>query len=243
MSTALSPARGADPDEDDTVPAGSRRRRLLLVVLAVVVLAAIATYVVAFSPAFATRTVTVRGATGTLAAQVMRVAAVDRSTPLLRLDTAAVAVRVRTIAEIAAAQVSTSFPSTVEITVSRRVAVGVVSEGSGYLLVDRTGIQYATVRTRPTGLPLFVVPSGESARASSAAVATVAAALPGRLRGRIVSIQALDPSAITLLLQNGRIVRWGSAARSGLKARILPTLLTQDGSQFDVTDPGRPFSR
>ena len=63
------------------------------------------------------------------------------------------------------------------------------------------------------------------------------------MRARIASIQALDPNAITLLMHNGRVVRWGSADRSADKARILPALLHQPGSQIDVTDPDQPFLR
>jgi hypothetical protein len=38
-------------------------------------------------------------------------------------------------------------------------------------------------------------------------------------------------------------VHWGSAAQSAEKARVLPTLLKQPGTQIDVTDPAQPFTR
>jgi cell division protein FtsQ len=113
----------------------------------------------------------------------------------------------------------------------------------GFMLVDKTGDQFRHVDTRPKHLPLFVVPSGTDARTTGGAVATVAAALPERVRARIASIQALDPQAITLLMHNGRVVRWGSSDRNADKARILPALLQQHGSQLDVTDPDQPFLR
>lgn len=233
-----------DTTEDDEVEAPDRsRRRLVLGAVLVVVLAALATYAIAFSTLFSARTVTVHGASGALAAQVRRAAAVDAGAPLIRLDTAAVADRVQAIPRIAAARVTTSFPSTVLITVSERVAIGVVRSAAGFLLVDRTGAQYATVARRPHGLPLFVVAKGTAARPIGEAVATVAAALPRRLLNRVDSIQALDARAITLLLENGRVVRWGSSDRSSAKARILPALLQRGGTQFDITDPDRPFSR
>jgi cell division protein FtsQ len=59
----------------------------------------------------------------------------------------------------------------------------------------------------------------------------------------VQSIEALDPAAITLVLRGDRVVRWGSAARSPDKARILPALLKQPGTQFDLSDPDQPFSR
>jgi cell division protein FtsQ len=87
------------------------------------------------------------------------------------------------------------------------------------------------------------VPAGTDARTTGGAVATVASALSASLLKRVRSIEALDPRAITLVLHNDRVVRWGSASRSADKARVLPILLNQHGSQFDVTDPDQPFSR
>jgi cell division protein FtsQ len=209
----------------------------------VVLIGAVVTWLVAFSSVFGVRTVTVRGIHTLRADQVRSAAKIDNGAPLVRLDTDGIRTRVEALPDVASAKVTTSFPSTVIITVSERVAVGVVQTGSGYLLVDRTGNQFRTARDRPAHLPLFVIPKGTDARETGGAVATVAAALPARIRARIASIQALDPQAITLLLTNGRVVRWGSADRSAQKARILPALLHERGDQFDVTDPDQPFTR
>jgi cell division protein FtsQ len=57
------------------------------------------------------------------------------------------------------------------------------------------------------------------------------------------SIEALNPSAITLVLTEGRVVQWGSASRTAEKARLLPTLLKHGSSQIDVTNPDQPFTR
>lgn len=240
MSTSTLPDSGTDEEPDS--PRRSRWRLVLIAAL-VALIALAATYLVAFSPLLAARTVTVRGVRGELADRVRMAAAIDSRTPLIRLDTAGVARRVERVVVIGSARVSTSYPSTVVIEVSARVAVGVVRANSSYELVDRTGRQFRTVRVRPRRLPLFVIPAGTDARTTGEAVATVAAALPAPLRARIASIQAFDPQSITLQLADGRVVRWGSAARSAAKARIVPALLKRQGSQFDVTDPDRPFSR
>lgn len=232
------------PSDGDVEPrSGGTRRKLILGTIAVVLVGAVVTWLVAFSSVFGVGTVTVRGV-HTLDAPAVRAAArISDGTPLVRLDTDAVRTRVEALPDVASATVTTSFPSTVVITVTERAPVGVVHAGSHYRLVDRTGDQFRTVAKRPAHLPLFVVPKGANARATGRAVATVAGALSAKLRGRIASIQALDPQAITLLLTNGRVVRWGSEARSGQKARILPALLRQDGTQFDLTNPDQPFSR
>jgi cell division protein FtsQ len=136
-----------------------------------------------------------------------------------------------------------SYPGTVLISVVERVGVGYLPHGTTFVLVDRTGDQFRTVAARPRGLPLFEVPSGPAATATARAVADVAAALPDSIRRRLASIQAFDPGSITLLLTDSRVVRWGSDDRNVDKARILPALLNQPGTQFDITDPDQVIAR
>lgn len=222
---------------------GRRRRRLVLVIVAVVVLAASATWLVAFSSAFGVRSVEVHGTQVLTTAQVERAAHVERGAPLVRLDTAAITARVEGLAVVESAQVSTSFPSTVVITVAERTAVGYVVIAGQTRLVDHTGEQYRGVGRPPADLPRFVVPAGTDAHTTGGAVATVASALPADLRVRVKSIEALDPNAITIVLRSDKLVRWGSADRSEDKARIVDVLSTRRGHQIDVTDPDLPFTR
>ena len=219
------------------------RRRLVLGALAVVLVAAVLTWVVAFSSVLGVRTIRVKGTHVLTAAAVRAAAHIEHGAPLIRLDTAAVAHRVERLPDVASATVAVSYPSTVVITVHERQPVGYVAAAGSYRLVDRTGQQYRTVPDRPANLPRLVVSAGTSARTTGGAVATVAADLPLALLRRIASIEALDPQAITLVLVDQRVVRWGSVSRSDDKARILPTLLSRPGQQFDVTDPDQPFAR
>jgi cell division protein FtsQ len=219
-------------------------RRLILTTAACVVAGVLVVWLVFFSPVFGVRTVKVTGLHMLSSAQVTTVADVSHGSPLVRLDTGAIQRRVEGIPEVASARVSTSFPSTVTITVVERVAVGALKVSAGYVLVDKSGDQYRTVTARPSGLPLFVVPPGTSAKDTGGAVATVAVALGADLRAEISSIQALDPDAITLLMADGRVVAWGSATQNALKAQVLTALLTRQGvHQIDVTDPSAPFTR
>jgi cell division protein FtsQ len=219
------------------------RRTLIVAALGVVLVAAILVWLVAFSSVFGVKTVTVHGNHSLTADQIRAAAKITDGTPLVRLDKAGAAHRVEAMPDVASAEISTSFPSTVVITVTERVAIGYVKTGSRFALVDKTGDQFRTAARAPKDLPLFVVPSGADSRTTGGAVATVAAALPASIRVKVNSIQAMDPQAITLLLTDQRVVQWGSADRSVDKARILPTLLEQPGTQFDVTDPDQPFAR
>jgi cell division protein FtsQ len=166
-------------------------------------------------------------------------AKIVHGTPLVRVDTAAVTRRVERLPDVASAQVSTSFPTTVTIVVVERRPVAYLPTAGGATLVDRTGARYRTVAVAPAGLPRL---AGTASRSTAAALAAVAAALPADVRAQVRSIQALDPNSITLLLDGGRLVRWGSSARSADKARVLPVLLRGQDDQIDVTDPDQPYT-
>jgi cell division protein FtsQ len=229
--------------DEDEPPAPDRRRRLLIVIAAVVVAAVVGTWLVAFSPVFGVRTVEVRGTRLLTADQVRTAAGVKHGTPLVRVDTSAITGRVERLADVASAQVSTSFPSTVVITVEERVPVGYVLRSGRFRLVDRTGTEYRAVDRRPSGLAKLVIPTGASEHSTAVAVAQVAAALPAKVRRQVKSIQALDAHSITLVLTKDRVVRWGSADRTADKARLLPALLRHHPNQIDLTDPDQPFTR
>ncbi|MCW2496490.1 FtsQ-type POTRA domain-containing protein [Jatrophihabitans sp.] len=236
-ATLLTQHTGDEPPTGGGVP----HRRLVIVSAAVVVAGLFAVWLVAFSSVFGVRTIKVSGEHVLSAATIARAADIAHGTPLARLDTTAAEDRIDALPGVASARVSTSFPSTVTITVVERVPLGVVKVAAGYVLVDKTGAQYRTVATRPAGLPLFVVPPGT--KTTGGAVSTVAAALGAALRAKIASIQALDPKAITLLMSNGTVVAWGSPDQNSLKARLLPTLLAHGAHQVDVSDPAQPFTR
>lgn len=242
MSTTLSARRTSGGDEPPvrTIP----HRRLVLTTGVIVLAGALLGYLVFFSSVFGVRTVKVAGLHTLTAKQVTNAAGISHGSPLIRLDTAAVQRRVERLPDVASVTVNRSFPSTVTITVVERVPVGMVKVAGGYVLVDKSGDQYRTVPARPAGLPLFVVPPGTSSKTTGGAVATVAVALGATLRRSISSIQALDPQAITLLLNNSTVVAWGSPTQNDLKARVLTALLARHGGQqIDVTDPAAPFTR
>ena len=230
------PGAAGDADDADTHAARRSARRVTAVVLLVGVVV-VGTWVVAFSPVLGAKRVLVRGAHVLSVAQVRAAAAIRHGAPLARLDTGAVAGRVDALPDVASAHVRVSYPSTVVITITERVAVGYLAAGDSAILVDRSGAQFRTVSKTPRALPRFDLPSGARAVAAGQAVATVAAALTPALLAKLKSIKADGPQSITLLLADGRTVRWGSADRSADKARVLPALLSRPGTTFDVSDP------
>lgn len=224
------------------------RQKLAITAASVVVVVALLVWLLAFSPVFGVHSVKVTGLHALTEQQVTAAADVPHDRPLLRLDTNAVRTRVAALPGVESVSVSTSWPNSVTIAVTERVPVGYVSSGSGYGLVDKTGRQYATVRARPTAYPhLELAPGADAgARATDAAIAAVATALPTDLRAKVASISALDADSVVLALDDGRSVRWGSADRDADKARVLAALVGQkaarDAGTIDVTDPDLPYT-
>jgi cell division protein FtsQ len=210
----------------------------------VLVLALLA-WLVAFSSVLGVRTVNVEG-TRTLTAQQVRAAAGIRAgTPLARLDLGAIRSRLGAVAPIRTVTVSRSYPASVTIRISERVAVGYrpldgTVSGGQVLLVDRDNVAFRTVASAPARLPRLVVPADG---APSAAAALVAGALPGKILRALSSISAPSDESVTLNLRDGRIVLWGGTDRSADKARLLTALLGRPGRYFDLSDPSAVISR
>jgi cell division protein FtsQ len=221
----------------DVMPSG-RRPRILLGLGVALLVVVLVVWLVAFSPVFSARTVTVKGALQRLnVTQIKNAADVPLGTPLVRLDTGAVRDRVTAIPEVASARVSVSYPSTVSITVVERVAVGYLTVSGGYELVDKTGLQFVSTADKPANLPHFDLAPGADPRPSIAASAQVAGALPKDILSELDSISAGSSSAVSLVLRDGRIVRWGSSDRNAEKSQLLIPLLKQPGNTFDISDP------
>jgi len=224
------------------------RQKLAITAGSVIVVVALLVWLLAFSPVFGVHSVKITGLHALTRGQVSQAAEIPHDRPLLRLDTSAVRARVAALPEVESVSVSTSWPNGVIIAITERVPVGYVSSGSGFGLVDKTGKQYTSVRTRPTTYPRLELAPGEdtAARATDAAIAAVATALPSGLRAEVASISALDPGSVELALDDGRSVRWGSADRDADKARVLAALVGQkaarDVGTIDVTDPDLPYT-
>lgn len=223
-------------------PRPSRRRYLarrwtaVLVVLAVLGL----TYVIMFTSLIGVRTVEVRGVREVPADDVREAAAVEPGTPMVRLDTDEVAQRVGRLPRVYEVSVSRSFPSTVEIHVTERSPVAIVPRADGVHLVDRTGLDYTTVPSRPRNLPVLKVGEVAPDDPATHAAVTVLGAIPDQLRDRIVELSAHSPGDVRFRLVNGRTVKWGDAEDNARKSAVLAALLTRPGKTYDVATPEFP---
>jgi cell division protein FtsQ len=183
------------------------------------------------------REVAVSGATIIDEGQVRSAAAVPLGTPLARVDTDAVAARVGRLAPVASVDVSRSWPGTLVIHVTERVPVVSVATPTGFVLLDASGVAFRTVGVAPAGLvALKVTAPGPSDPATMAALHVLAALTP-QLRAQLTAVSAALPTTIRLELTGGRVVVWGSADQSDVKARVATALLGRPGKTIDVSAP------
>ncbi len=228
----------------DKTPAGRRRRRLLvgLVVGILVVLLAVGGWLVLFSSVLAVRQVSIAGATDLTPAQVRDAAQVPLGRPLARQDLTAIAQRTTQLPQVAQARVSRDWPNTIEIVVLERRPVLAVAQPQGFLMIDETGVAYEIRSSVPKGVQQVDVNPGDGRLLAD--VAVVSAALPGSLRSRVNRIAAISRDDITLRLDSGVVVTWGSSAESALKVQVTEALLNRKPrATIDVSSPHNPAFR
>ena len=170
---------------------------------------------------------------------VRRAAAVPTGAPLATVDLDAITRRVEGLPAVRSVDVSRSWPNAVRIDVTEREAVAVVARGTTLRGLDASGVMFRHYPSRPRSLPLIRM-SGQPRADALAEAARVAGSVPSAIAGRVDYVEVRTVDTISLRLRNGRTVRWGSAADSDAKGRVLAVLLRQQASVYDVSVPGQP---
>ena len=210
--------------------------------LSVLLLVGVGAWLLLGTSVLGVRDVRVRGTGRLTPAQVLAAADVREGTPLARLDTAALAARVRGLPEVRAVEVHRSWPRTVTVVVQERNAAAVRASGPGFLLVDRSGVTFVTVARRPARLPLVSAPVDAGPAALRAAM-DVLDALPRSLRPQVRQVRATSAEDVRVELTRGRTVTWGSTDRGRRKAAVLAALVSRPARVYDVSAPDAPTTR
>lgn len=225
----------------DTRPPRRRWPWVLAVVLLLAVIGG-AVYVVRSTPMFAVRQVAVVGVGDVgvgerVTAEVRRATADEVGTPLIRVDTAAVRARVAALPDVAAVSVERGWPNTLTVSVTPRVPVAVTNANDAWWLMDAAGLPYRSTPDKPAGLiPVELAAPGPGDPATAAALCVVEA-LPADLPVPVTAIRAESPYRVVLQLADERSVVWGDCSSSVRKAAVLPVMLAQPGTVFDISDP------
>jgi cell division protein FtsQ len=175
-------APGDEVSEAVALPVRRRGRlgRVLVVGLAG---AGVAAWLLVASPFTTVTAVDVDGASPRWGAQVRAAAEQELGAQLARVDTGAVAARVRAVPGVLRVSVGIRWPHTLVVRVVERTpAVGVRVPG-GVHVFDATGADLG-VRLVARGVPLVTVPAKALRGATAAAALQVRDSLPPALRGR-----------------------------------------------------------
>jgi len=185
------------------------------------------------SPVLGVRTVRVEGLSFLDEAQVREAAGVFDGTPLTRIDVDDVARRIGALPAVASVDVARDWPSTLRITVVERVPLGGIKRGNAFHLFDDKAVIFRTAES----LPADVVTVECQADNLIKGAVTVIQALTPQLRSELVRLSIDGPAGITLVLKKDRMVTWGDATQSELKAKVATALLKQKGNRIDVSVP------
>ncbi len=240
----MSEERFAEKVRDDK---RRRLRRTGLVVLTVVV-AATLVWVVWFSQVLAVQTVKVEGVTTLKAAQVRSQAAIRLGEPLVRVDTAQIESRVAAIPRVQKVVVSRKWPHTLVVRVQERKAVAWVRDGLQVRLIDKYGIDFRTLDTKPKSLMEIEVSAFEarerqqSLEAAATVIELIRTSDPA-LYKQVQAVSADTKDSVELNLTKGRTVVWGSAAKGEQKIRVLRPLLKIKARGYDVSAPEQPTTK
>jgi len=233
-------ARGEVVAEPKRLTARSVKGLRLIIWSIVLAAASIAlALVLYFTPAMAARSVVVIGVGTVTREEVVDAAQVRLGTPLLQIDTDAVADRVAGIRRVASARVQREYPSTLRISIVERIPMVVKDFPDGPHLFDRDGVDFATAPP-PPGLPYIEVEHPGPADPPTKAALQVMTALRPEVVAQVSRVAAPSVSSVTLTLADGRTVVWGTTDRTAEKAEKLAALLTQPGRVYDVSSPDLP---
>lgn len=237
-STETKPRRFASGASRALGPAPGRRGRWVLLGFVLVALLAASVWALFASSWLAAQHVEVSGERTLSARQIRAAAAVDLGTSLVRLDLDSIQRRVAALPVVASVTVHRRWPQTVQIAVTERRPVAAVRDHGGWAEVDKTGVSFRQVRGKPA-LPVISMSAPHSS-ALVGATASVIAALPSDLLGRMRVLRAHSLDSIALHLKDGRVIHWGSSSDNAAKVRVVHVLLKQRAAAYDVSVPAQP---
>jgi cell division protein FtsQ len=226
----------------DTKRLGRRRVRGLKVLMWSALLSVVVVglgLLLYFTPIMSARNIVVVGLGAVTQDEVTAAAAVSPGTPLLQVNTDAVAERVAAIRRVASVRVQRQYPSTLRVTVVERVPVVVKDYPDGSHLFDKDGVDFAAAPP-PAGVPYLETDNPGPSDPPTKAALQVMTALRPEVAAQVGRISAPSVAAITLTLIDGRTVVWGTTDRTEEKALKLGALLTQPGQTYDVSSPDLP---
>ena len=214
-----------------------RRRLRRLGGLGVVAAVALLTFGVTRSPVLDVDRVQVQGSLHTPTDAVQRASGIRRHAPMTDVDLDRARRGVLALPWVRTVSVTRSWPATVKIVVTERVAVAAIAAGNaGFSLVDGDGRVLESSATLPAGYVLLINiptpgPPGTNVDPAASDALDVARSMSATLRAKVSTIVP-DADGVSLRLVAGGVVRLGDAGDLSTKLRAADTVL----NEADMTD-------
>jgi len=219
---------------------GRARRRRTTWLVSLGTLAALIAFVVAgaYSPLMALRTIEVVGADRVPADQVRAALEDQLGTPLPLVDLTAVRDDLSRFRLIRSYAVESRPPGTIVVRIVEREPIGVIPSDSGFDLVDAAGVVIQSGDEPQDGYPAIGAEVGSPGFTAAAAVVE---SLPAGIRTQLTTVTAATKDDVTLTLNGGARVVWGSVEESDYKAVVLGALMVGhpvgEVEEYDVSSP------
>ena len=220
-----------------------RRRRLIRwgVIAGIVLVLGFLVWLVTLSPVFRVHDVTVQGNELVSADDIRFAAMVVPDSRMITVDLDGIEARVVELPAVRGVEVSRDLPDTVVIDVTERTVIFQRVEAGTFQWVDEHGVIFSTSNEPVEGV-LQAVTAGKDSRVLKD-VAEVVSHIPPELLSQVARVQAEAVDRITLEMDEGDLVVWGSAEQSALKADVLAALLSVDATLYDVSAPSHPTTK
>lgn len=193
-------------------------------------------YVAYYTSVLGVRSVVVAGTDRLTVDAVEQAAAIESGEPLARLDAGAIRDRVAEMQQVLSVSVDRRWPSTVRIEVVERTEIAYTERDGAPWLVDEHGVLIARAADAPEGLPQLDVDNVGPDNDAALAALQVLGVLPIELQGKVSTVSATSPDDVTLSLDDGKTVVWGSVGdEDDAKVKALPGLLKQPGTTYDIS--------
>lgn len=237
-----------------------RRRRLIVAAAGVVILVVVGA--IALSPLLGVRHVRISGNSHLDMARAENLVAIEQGTPLMRVDVGAVTNRLQSDPWVAHARVRRSFPTSLLIEVTEERPLMVLRTDQGTALVSHTGriLEFSSGDRDPafvdTALPLVSMrgriahdsPSdadlpGRRGTDDVLELSRVVRNLPEMVESHMEHVDASDPLALELVMDDGSTVLVGPSEDVSAKMAALSAVLAgvddRCVDRIDVRNPKR----
>lgn len=202
-----------------------------------------------YTSVFGARSIHVSGEERIGPRRVLKLAGVGEGTNLLHLDTRAAEARLEGEPWILDAIVTVELPSTLRVRVVERTPVLVLNDGGRRELVSADGVVLGGAPPE-TSLPEMVLEPGSEFDAGAVrAAADAVAAMEAPLRSQVASVGVADDGELSMVVEGGVEVRYGSVGDAAAKAQALRAILSfaaREGKVLlavDVSAPSAPTAR